>query len=161
MVDGYDEDQSFLSRLLKRIPGFGGYVDQESRQKNDEQTRDFLASQLQNVKGNIDSYAKQLVEQMRLDDVGQCEKLRDQADTLIQRLKSRIPGYSSFFGSPKIDEDRLEDVYDCDANLMDEAEELERASTNIASEANLTSIRQHLDRIQSMVNEREKMLSEL
>ena len=98
---------------------------------------------------------------MKLDDVGKCEQLRDQTDTLIQHLRSRIPGYSSFFGSPKIDEDRLEDVYDCDANLMDEAEELARSSATIESEDRLAEIRQQLDRIRSMLDEREKMLADL
>lgn len=161
VVDTYDEDQSFLSRLLKKIPGFGGYVDQESRQKNDEQAREFLAAKLETVKTNIDSFAKALVDQMRLDDVGKCEKIRDQADTLIQHLRSRLPGYSSFFGSPKIDDNRLEEIYDADANLMDEAEDLARMSNGISSDQNLATIQTQLDRIQSMVREREKLIEGL
>ena len=46
MADSFDQEKSLLSRILRRIPGFGGYVEQEARQTSEEQTRAFVIGRI-------------------------------------------------------------------------------------------------------------------
>jgi hypothetical protein len=164
--DSHDQDNSVLSRILRRVPGFGGYVEQEARQASDEQTRKFVTDQLHKTKGAIDGYAKALVEAANIDDAAVCNKLRGDVDTMAQHLRSRLPGHSSFFGASRIDEDQLEDIYDSDANLMDQAEELAElaGSLKAANESSaevFNRIGEKVESLQQQLAERDRKLSEV
>ena len=154
-------EESVLDRILKRIPGFGGYVDQKVRQENDEKTRRFVTDQLQTSKTDLDRFAKQLVDALRIDDVAQWEALRDEIDSIIQRLRSQLPGSSSFFGLSDIDEDRLEDLYDCDANLMDYSVELSDMTKGLSSESTLVGVKSAVEKLQTELSKRTRIQEEI
>ena len=161
-----DQDNSLLSRILRRIPGFGGYVEQEARQASEEQTRGFVTGELQKTKSSVERYAKALVEAARIDDVSQCENVRNSVDAISQHLKSRLPGHSSFFGASRIDDDRLEDIYDCDVTLMDCAEELSELASRLSgandeSAKVLVEVREKVDTLKQKVANRDRLLSDL
>lgn len=166
MAGSSDQDNSLLSRILRRIPGFGGYVEQEARQGSEEQTRAFVTGELQKTKSSIERYAKVLVEAAKIDDAANCEKVRNGVSSIDRQLKSRLPGHSSFFGASRIDDDRLEDIYDCDVTLMDYAEELSALASRLGgandeSAKLLVEVREKVDALKEKVADRDRLLSSL
>jgi hypothetical protein len=154
---------SVLNQILGKIPGFAGYVEAEARQTSDRQTREYLADELQKSKRFIDQYARALVDAGRIDESLACEAARNSVDRIVQRLNSRILGSGGFFKAPRLDANRIEDVYDCDANLMDEAELLTQTTGELAigdpdAELKFEQIRQKIDSISQMIDHRDKLL---
>ena len=165
MANSFEKQESFLNRFLKRIPGFGGYVEQEARQASEQQTRNFVIAELQKTKSAIDRHAKALVEAALIDDAPKCEKLRDTVDTMGNKLKSQLPGHSSFYGASRIDDDALEDIYDCDVTLMDYAEDLSNLADqlgeiNDSSAQLLSDVGKKIDELKQQIADRDRMLSE-
>ena len=119
-----DDQNSFLDRMLRHLPGFGGYVEHKTRQRSEQQMREFVVAELEKTKSAIDIFAKGQVEKGIIDNAAKCEQLRDSIDNISQRLTSRLPDANSFFGAALIDEEKLEGLYDCEASIMDQVAEL-------------------------------------
>jgi hypothetical protein len=161
-----DENQSsILYRILRKVPGFGGYAEHGKRQTSDRQTREALVKELEKSKRAIDRYATTLVDAGHIDQAANCQTARDAVDRMIQHLESRTLGCSGFFGQARLDADRLEDVYDCDANLLDEVELLTQATAKLSSsgpgsQSNFDTVREHIDSVSQMIEKRERLLEE-
>ena len=161
-----EKKQSLLDSVLRKIPGFGGYVDQQNRRESDEKTRAWMAERLQASKRHLDAYGRSLADAAKIDDLPICDKLRRGVDRVLARIRSSVHGYSGLFDAKRIDEDRLEDVYDCDASLLDEIEtlggEMDRLEKSDAPPAEvITGLLQKLDAIDEKLDQREKLLKQL
>lgn len=161
-----EKKQSLLDTILRQIPGFGGYVDQQNRQESDEKTRAWMTERLQASKRHLDAYGRALADAAKIDDLPLCDKLRKGVDRVLARVRSSVQGYSGLFDAKRIDEDRLEDVYDCDAWLLDEidalAGEMDRLGNSDAPSAEvIPPLLQKLDAIVEKLDQREKLLKQL
>jgi hypothetical protein len=120
-------ERGALESILRRIPGFKGYLDKEYRRDSDHLTRTWMADQLQASKRGLDEFMRTLVDHANLDGIAQCERLRTRLDGTISRIRSAERGYSGLFDFVRVDEDLLEEVYEHDLSLVDEVDDVARA----------------------------------
>lgn len=135
----HGQQRNFVESILNWIPGFHGYLQKDYRQESDHLARTWLADRLQRAKRPLDDYLQTLVAQLKIDDLPQYERLRTKLDTLISKLRGDVRGYSGFFDYVRIDEAKLDEVYELDMALIEDvdrlAQRIERLATTDATPA--------------------------
>jgi hypothetical protein len=125
------EKRNAIEEMLRRIPGFKGYLEKEYRRKSDDLQRDWLADRLQRSKRAIDATTRPLADAARIDVLPQVDLLRGRLDRLIARIRGAMQGYSGVFDLVQVNEELLDAVYDHDVALMDRVDELAQAVENL------------------------------
>ncbi|MCC7087372.1 MAG: hypothetical protein IT427_20410 [Pirellulales bacterium] len=118
------KNRGWIESILRRIPGFKGYLEKEYRRDSDALQRSWLADRLQRSKRALDAYSRALVDAGKLDAVGQVDRFKGRLDKSISRLRGAMAGYSGFFDLVQVDEGRLERVYEYDVKMMDAVDAL-------------------------------------
>jgi len=121
MVDParHTDDRNVLESILRYIPGFRGYLEEEYRRESDFLLRQWLADQLQQGKRGLDEYLQSLVAAMKLDDLPAFERVRAKLDGVIGAIRSAERGYSPLFGFVRIRTEQLDQAYLADQGLID------------------------------------------
>ncbi|HBO44841.1 MAG TPA: hypothetical protein DD670_13100 [Planctomycetaceae bacterium] len=127
------EKRNWVEIILRRIPGFRGYLEKEYRRESDELQRQWLADRLQRSKRAIDEAARPLVETGQIDLMPQVDRLRGRLDKFIWQLRSAVQGYSGFLDLVRVDQAMLDRVYEVDVSLMDEVQTLAEAIESLPS----------------------------
>ena len=120
----HTRDRNFIEDVLRRIPGFRGYLEKEYRRESDDLQRDWLANRLQRAKRAIDAASRPLADAGQIDALPQFDRMRGRLDKLIGRIRGAVQGYSGFFDLVRVDEALLEQVYEHDLALMGQVESL-------------------------------------
>jgi hypothetical protein len=159
-------DRGALESMLRRIPGFKGYLDKEYRRDSDHLTRTWMADRLQTSKRSLDDYMRALVDQGNLNAMTPCERLRTRLDGTISRIRGAVRGYSGLFDYVQVNEKLLEEVYEHDLSLVDEVDDLADAidklpQTNPPPTEAIPSLLQHLEKIDQQLSDRESLLKGL
>jgi hypothetical protein len=118
------EDRNALESLLRRVPGFRGYLEKEYRRESDYLARTWMADRLQKSKPALDDYMRGLVDAGQIDQLSPCERVRSRLDGLISEIRAAERGYSGVFDFVKVDEQQLDNIYELDMSLMNEVEAL-------------------------------------
>ncbi len=160
------DSRNLLESLLRKIPGFKGYLEKEYRRDSDQLARTLIVDQLQKCKASLDNFQRSLADAGRLDELPQCERLRSRLDHLQSRLKGAMRGYSGFFDFVRVDEALLDQVYQHDLSLLDDAQGLvtvieQLPSTSNAAVPPLTQIQQQLEQLGQQIDGRTKLLEGL
>lgn len=129
MVDPsrHASDRNFVESILRYVPGFRGYLEQEYRRESDHLLRVWLADRLQTAKKGLDEFLQSLVAEMKLDDLPTFERARAKLDGLTGKFRSAERGYSAMFGFVRVREDELDRIYQLDQGLVDDTEALAAA----------------------------------
>ncbi len=120
----HTRDRNFIEDVLRRIPGFRGYLEKEYRRESDDLQRDWLADRLQRAKRAIDAASRPLADAGQIDALPQLDRMRGRLDKLIGRIRGAVQGYSGFFDLVRVDEALLEQVYEHDLAMMGQVESL-------------------------------------
>jgi len=161
------DNRNWLETVLKKIPGFKGYLEKENRRESDALQREWLADRLQRSKKGIDTVTRTLVDAGQIDVLPQFDRLRAQSDKLIGRIRGAMQGYSGIFDLVRVDEAVLDKVYEHDVMMMDRIEALARGIESLpASVADkpaeaVNSLLQQLDEAEQIWNKRENILKGL
>jgi hypothetical protein len=160
------ENRGAIETILRKIPGFSGYLNLEARRASDQLLRESLADRLQRSKGRLEQYSRQLVEAAKIDQMPQIDIVRGRIDTLIARLRGAPAGYSGFFDLVQVDEELLEDVYEHDLGLTEQVDELVEAveSVEAASQAPadvVAALREKVESLGRKLDQREQLLNGL
>ena len=152
--------------LLRKIPGFKGYLEKEYRRESDQLARTLIVGELQKAKTSLDNFQRSQVDAGRLEIMPQCERIRTRLDLLQSRLKGAMRGYSAFFDFVRVDETLLDQVYQHDLAMLDEAQKLVAAIDQLAvtpesAPAALPKILQQAEQLSLQIDERTKILEGL
>jgi hypothetical protein len=120
----HQEKRTAIENVLRKIPGFKGYLEKEYRRKSDDLQRDWLADRLERSKRAIDAATRPLADAGLIDVLPRVDLLRGRLDKLIARIRGAMQGYSGFFDLVQVNEDLLDAVYDHDVALMDQVDVL-------------------------------------
>ena len=120
----HTRDRNFVEDILRRLPGFRGYLEKEYRRASDDLQRDWLADRLQRAKRAVDAASRPLADAGQVDVLPQVDRMRGRLDRLIGRIRGAVQGYSGFFDLVRVDEPLLERVYEHDLALMEQVEAL-------------------------------------
>lgn len=113
-----------LEALLQTIPGFKGYLDRENRRASDQLQRQWMAERLDRAKRSLSRSGQALADAGRLEAIVSLDRMRGSLDKLIARIRGAVHGYSGFFDLVQVDERMLDRIYEHDAELALEVEEL-------------------------------------
>lgn len=117
-------DRGTLENLLKKIPGFHGYLEKEHRRESDFLARKHMADQLQQAKQGLDNYLRGLVDAAQLDALPPLERVRSRLDGLVSKIRSAERGYSGMFDFVKVNEGVLDQVYALDMTVLNDVTSL-------------------------------------
>lgn len=160
------ENRNVIERVLRRIPGFRGYLEKEYRRESDELQRQWLADRLQRSKRAIDDAARPLVDAGQIDLLPQVDRLRSRLDKFIWQLRSAMQGYSGFFDLVRVDEAVLDRVYELDVAVMDDVQTLAEAIEALPARgkelaAALPELLNQIDNVESQWSSRSAILKGL
>ena len=147
----HSEQRGMLESVLRKIPGFRGYLEKETRRESDQLQRDWLATRLERAKRGLDAASREWVDAGQIDALPLCDRLRGRLDKLIGRIRGAMQGYSGFFDLVQIGETELDRIYDYDVSLMDEVDEL------AATVEGLTSNSQPVNAVRQAMTQAEKL----
>ncbi|HEU0294444.1 MAG TPA: hypothetical protein VFR47_17020 [Anaerolineales bacterium] len=120
-----------FSRLASQIPGFGGYMERQSRRDADRLLRETVARRFEEQWQRISQLQSDLVSNGMIAYVDDMEKAALKLRTFIDKLSHAPRGYSGLFDAVKINEKELEAIYQFDAAFFDLAEQVGRAVDNV------------------------------
>lgn len=126
------DSRGIVESILRKIPGFRGYLEKEYRRESDHLARTWLADHIGKCKSSLDQYQRSLLDAGKIDALDDCERVRTRLDTLASRVMGAMRGYSGIFDFVKVDEDMLDDVYDLDMTMIGFVESLETAIAGLA-----------------------------
>ncbi len=145
LFDQVTNSQDVVTKILAKIPGFGGYIERENRRAADKLLRDTVANRFEEIWKRISSLQADLVSQGAIEYVDDMEGAAIKYRQFIDRVKNAAYGYSGLFDAVKINEAELLKIYQYDLALLDLAEESNRAvdtvETSIGTEGLPAAIR--------------------
>ena len=134
MSDLYEQvsgEQDPFTKLASRLPGFGGYIERETRRSADKLLREAIADRFEQLRKRVGDLQKDLANDQQLEYLDDLEGAAMKLQTFIDKVRNAAYGNSGFFDAIKIDEAKLAQLYDYDLALMDSADEISRAIDNV------------------------------
>jgi len=153
-----------LEQLMRKIPGYAGYQDRETRRDADKLQRDFCADKLLGQKDPIKRTLDELISGGDIDGITPFEKLMNKIDKVGQRIKNADRGYSGLFDAVKVDDDALKQVYEFDLGLAEAVTEVEHKVKELDADdkpALMKKVKELIalmDRVDDFFDKREEIL---
>jgi hypothetical protein len=149
--------QDPFKKLASKIPGFGGYVERQTRRDADKLLRDTVALRFDEQWKRASRLQEDMVGSGMIAYVDDMEKAAIQLRTFVDRISTAPRGYSGLFDAVKINEQELEAIYQFDAAFFDLAEQVGRANDNVEAslgdEAALPAAIRNLTTLARLANE--------
>ncbi|GAB5404422.1 MAG: hypothetical protein Aurels2KO_26530 [Aureliella sp.] len=155
------DDDSLISELLNKIPGYGGYRTASKLRDDDRVARKFVAQRLGDCASSLDRFAAEAVKRLQLDVVAEVEKVREEVSRAQQRVASAIEGYSSFWESGGADDDAIEKAIEIDHSLVstiDQIDSAAQACTKSPAQWNMQQFQDWTSHLHSRIDQRSELL---
>lgn len=114
--------RNWLENLASKIPGYGGYMEKETRRDVDKIHREHLAGMLFQLKNPVNAVIRDLSNNRRLFEVNPVERILQKLDKIENRIRYASYGYRGFFDVVKIQEAQLDQLYQFDLALVNDVE---------------------------------------
>ncbi len=108
--------------LMRRIPGFHGYLERAYRRESDALLRMHLAERLQCARNGLDEIPAAIAESSQTDSPTQLASAQARLDAFIARPRGPMRGFSGVFDLVRIDDGTLDAIYGSDLLLSDKIE---------------------------------------
>lgn len=128
-----EEGRGALKKLLLKIPGFKGYIEMEDRRTADKMVRDVVADRYQEQLDRLTGVMSEFVDRGDLEYMDKLEGVAVKIRTFIDKIRHAVYGYSGFFDAIKIDQDKLDKLYEYDQALLDGIEGISESLDKLAS----------------------------
>lgn len=166
MVGRIQDDRNWLTRLGAKLPGFRGYIEKETRRDADKILRDTIADKFTAQARRVTQLQMDLVSNAKLEHVDDMERAAIKLKLFIDRVKTTPRGYAGFFDAIQVKEEQLEQLYQWDMRLLEEAEKyagtVDATSTAIGSDADIpAAVRALIDataQLNELYSQREHVL---
>lgn len=129
--DTVKNQQDPFKKLMSYIPGFGGYVERQTRRDADKLLRDTVARRFEEQWKRTAQLQSDLVSAGMIQYVDDMEKAAVKLRTFIDKITTAPRGYSGLFDAVKINEKELEAIYQFDAAFFDLAGQVGSALDNV------------------------------
>jgi len=160
-----EEGRGKLKDLLLKIPGFKGYIKMEDRRTADKMVRDLVADRFQERLDHLTSVMNEFIDRGDLEFVDNLEGVAVKIRTFIDKIRHATYGYSGFFDAIRVDESKLERLYEYDQALLDGIEEIEETLNALAAEVDSDKIKTLVaklkDQAQEMVKKADQRKEEI
>lgn len=116
-----------LKNLLSKVPGFKGYIEKEDRRTADKMLREAVANRYQEVRGRLSAIQSDFVDRGKLGFLDDLESVGTKLQTFIDRTRRASYGASGIFSAIKVDQAKLDQIYEYDNMLLAGADAFESA----------------------------------
>jgi len=120
-----------FKKILRKIPGFKGYIERQARRDSDKLLREMLADSFEQQCGRISTLQRDFINQGEISWVDDLEAAAIKLRTFSDRLRRAPRGYAGLFDAVKINESELEQIYQYDAKMLDLVDEVSKAIDNV------------------------------
>lgn len=134
-VDNREGMGAKLQTLMKKIPGFEGYLDREKRRHADSVHRDYLTKLLSSKKRAIQDIGATLLENGGMKYMTAVDSLANNVDKVSNRIRSAGSAGGNFFGLVDVNTELLDRIYEYDLALLQEVEALDEKINTLESAA--------------------------
>jgi hypothetical protein len=124
-------DMDPFKKIASKIPGFGGYMERQTRRDADKLLRETVASRFEVQWERISALQRDFINQGEIAYVDDLEAAAIKLRTFADRVRRATRGYSGLFDAVKINEHELELLYQYDAAMLELADEVARAVDNV------------------------------
>lgn len=138
--DQHADNRNFIESILRKIPGFHGYLERGYRREADAMVRQSIADRLQKAKPGLDQYAHSLLNAGHIDALPEIDRVRAALDRAISRVQGQVRGYSGFFDYVKVTEATLDAVYEHDLMMVEIADALADSISQLAVKGDDTPV---------------------
>lgn len=127
-----------LEALLRKIPGFKGYMEKRDRREADQLLRETLAARFEEVRVEFSRIHEALARDIikAIDFAEPMGRIDNRLMGLIGKIKDAPQGYAGFFDAIKVDEQKLAEIYQFDQTMVGHGEEIALAVTKLAEAVN-------------------------
>ena len=136
MTDIYNivnDDRDPIKKLIGKIPGFKGYLEQVDRRSSDKLLRETIAKEYEALYQRISHLQRDLISQGGLAYVDDLENAAIKIRQFIDRIKTAAYGYAGLFDAIKIKNDELNTIYQYDLTLLEHVTVVSNAIDNVES----------------------------
>jgi len=131
------DDLDPFKKIANKIPGFGGFIKRSQYRDADKLLRDTIAEGVEKQYQRISGLQRDLINQGQISYVDDLEAAAIKLRTFADRVRRATRGYAGLFDAVKVNEAELATVYQYDATMLDQVDEIGRAVDNV--EASLGS----------------------
>lgn len=124
-------DMDLFKKIVGKIPGFGGYIERQSRRDADKLLRETIASQIEEQYQRVSALQRDFISQGEITYVDDLESSAIKMRTFADRIRRATRGYSGLFDAVKINENELAQLYQYDSAMLDLVDEISRAIDNV------------------------------
>jgi len=117
--------RKFHDWCVEHVPGYGGYAEKETRREADKLLRKYIAEKLGEFRRRFVKIAETLTNAGRLEELVPVDRLSAKMEKIEDRIRFADYGYSGFFDPVRVDEHRLDKIYEFDAEILSQALETE------------------------------------
>jgi len=128
-----EEGRGKIKELLLKIPGFKGYIKMEDRRSADKMVREVVADRYQEQLDQLSGIMSEFVDRGDLEYLDKLEGVAVKIRTFIDKIRHAVYGYSGFFDAIRIDEAKLEKLYEYDQALLDGIDEIAGTLADLSS----------------------------
>ena len=116
--------ENFLEKIVRFIPGYDGYVNRDNSRELDTLVRNTLAVRLDSNHMRLKNTILNLSQRGKLFETDGIDKLDKKLQTAVNKFRSAARGYSGAFDVVKVKEDKLNQLYQFDAGLLEDVESI-------------------------------------
>jgi len=131
--------ESFFERVKRFIPGYDGYVNRDNSRELDTLLRDKLATELDANQTKLKNTVLNLSQKGKLFETDGINRLDKKLQTAVNKFRSASRGYSGAFDVVKVKDDKLNLLYEFDANLLDGVDQVSTACAELESNSKANS----------------------
>lgn len=111
-------DQGSVEDIVRRIPGFKGYLEKNDRRAADRLLREHLVREFEEVQSEFMRLQRKLVNSGGMQYMERVQGINTNLQTFVDRIESAAQGYAGLFDAVKVKEDELARVYAFDEALI-------------------------------------------
>lgn len=162
-----EEDRGLLKRIQLYVPGFAGYRRREDLRQADNMLRIQMADMLKEARVTSEESREALTEGRRYKDLDRVGRIISRFRALEGKVRHADQGYSGISPAIRIEEPELDNLYEYDASLLDEAAAMGSEAEGLKAAASkgdpvldrISKLRSLLDKFEETFQKRLLMVS--
>jgi len=130
-----ESEKNFLEKIADLIPGVSGYRAKEERRETDKRLREYIASQLDDLRLKVEEIKLAATDEGDLDMLDDLGRLDSRLQRTADAIRFADYGYTGFFDQMKIRDEELGRIYAYDEAILGDLDLLRRDLGNVKYEA--------------------------
>jgi hypothetical protein len=124
-------DLDIVKKIAMKVPGFDDFVKRSQYRDADKLLREMIARETEKENQRVSELQRDFINQGEIAYVDDLEAASVKLRTFADRVRFATRGYAGLFDAVKINEEELATVYQYDAAMLDQLDEVTRAVDNI------------------------------